>query len=67
MQDRLGVEGFARENNLGAMGDYRKHTQDKPEAVEQGRRATQNIKRGEFHTVTDKTRVINQVAAEELA
>jgi predicted transcriptional regulator len=67
MQNRLGVEGFAREDNLGAMGDYRKHAQDQPEAVEQWRRATQNIKRGEIHAITNKARVVNQVAAEELA
>lgn len=67
MQNRLRVEGFAREDNLGAMGDHRKHAQDQPEAVEQGWRAAQNIERGEIHAITDETRVINQVAAEELA
>ena len=67
MQNRLGVEGFAGEDNFGAMGDHREHAQDQPEAVEQGRGAAQNIKRGEVHAITDETRVINQVAARELA
>ena len=67
MQNRLGVEGFAGEDNLGAMGDHRKHAQDQPEAVEQWRRAAQNIKRGEIHAITNETRVVNQVAAEKLA
>lgn len=49
------------------MGDHCEHTQNQPKAVEQGRRAAQNVKRREVHAITDETRVINQIAAEELA
>lgn len=62
VENGLRVECFAGEDDLRAVGDYREHTQNQSEAVEEGRRAAQNVEGGKVHAVADKSRVVNQVA-----
>lgn len=62
VKNGLGVECLAGEDDLRAVSDYREHTQNQTEAVEEGRRAAQNVEGGKVHAVANKSGVVNQVA-----
>lgn len=57
------VEGLGGEDDLRAMRDDSEHAEDEPEAVEERRRAAEDVEGGEAHAIADKAGVVDQVAA----
>lgn len=60
------VEDFGWVDNLCAVGDDGEEAKDEAEAVEQRGRTAQNVFRGESHSITNKSRIVDQVATSEL-
>lgn len=66
VQYRVRIECFAGKYNLGTMCYNGQHAQNQSKAMEERRRRAEDIEGGKVHAVTDKARIIHEVAVRSL-